>query len=448
MKKQLLFAVLLCTSGTMAFAQGAVRASLGNNNQAFNLNTEQLLEVSLPSNPSTGYTWMVKEKNGTLTTLSQLDQHFESFTPENAIGADGLTTIQFMPLSQGTTELELVYKRPFEANGEILNTYHLQVNCAGKYAGNLPIEAGKASTIEAPVSVYGLPSAFSWQAQCTSVKNQGSCGSCWSFTATAAFEAVVNIWDKKQYDFSEQFLVNCDNTSSGCNGGSNSALNMYVKFGGVMETDAPYKGKDGTCATYTYHEKAKSYAKVSNTQAALKQALYDYGPMYVAICAGTNFSNVKAGQVLSKTDGTNLNHAVTLVGWDDAKGAWLIKNSWGASYCDKGYVWVQYGVSGVGGAAARYDYKGVIPHTTGIVSTKAASLSVYPNPGEGVFTFNGLQVNDKIQIYDVLGKVVYESSATNTQQTLDLSNQTKGMFIYVITDAQSNETVNGKLINN
>lgn len=445
MKKPLLFAFLLFMNGTMAFAQESIRASLGNNNQAFSLTTQQLLEVSLPSNPSTGYIWMVKE-NGVLRTLTQLDQSFTSFTPDNAIGADGLTTIKFMPTGSGTTQLELVYKRPFEENGEILNTYGIQVNCAGKYAGTLPIEVSKTTAVEAPQSVYGLPSAFNWQAQCTSVKNQASCGSCWSFTATAAFEAVVNIWDKKQYDFSEQFLVNCDNTSSGCNGGSNSALNMYVKYGGVLETDAPYKAKDGTCATYTYHEKAKSYAKVSNTQAALKQAVYDYGPMYVAICAGNNFSAAKAGQVLTKTDGTNLNHAVTLVGWDDSKGAWLIKNSWGSSYCDKGYVWVQYGVSGVGGAAARYDYKGVIPHTTGIDALSAAGLSVYPNPSEGVFTFNGLQLNDKIQIYDILGKIVYETRANNTQQTLDISNQTKGLFIYVITNSQTNETIEGKIV--
>lgn len=445
MKKRLLFAFLLSTYGMIAFAQQSVRASLGNNNQAFSLTDQQLLEVSLPSNPSTGYMWMVKE-NGSFTPLTQLNEHFESFSPDQAIGADGLTILQFMPTGQGTTQLELFYRRPFEANGEILNTYSIQVNCAGKYAGTLPVEANKAAA-EAPESVNALPASFSWQAQCTSVKNQASCGSCWSFTATAAFEAVVNIWDKKQYDFSEQFLVNCDNTSSGCNGGSNSSLNMYVKFGAVMETDAPYKAKDGTCATYTYHEKARSYAKVSNTQAALKQALYDYGPFYIAICAGSNLQNAKAGQVVTKTDGTTLNHAVTLVGWDDAKGAWLIKNSWGASYCDKGYVWVKYGVSGAGGAAARFDYKGVIPHTTSIDAHRTAGLSVYPNPSQGIFTFNGLQVNDKIQIYDVLGKVVYETRVNTTQQTLDISNQTKGLFIYVITNSQTNDTIEGKLIN-
>jgi C1A family cysteine protease len=441
-------AILLLINSMTALSQQFIQTSLGNNNQAFNLSTQQLLEVQLPSNPSTGYTWMVKE-NGAITTLAEVDQHFESFYSENAIGADGMTTIRFMPTAAGTTNLELVYRRPFEQDGEVLNTYGLQVTCQGKFDGILPNTLNRTSEIEAPVSVAALPTAFSWKDKCTSVKNQGSCGSCWSFTTTAAFEALVNIWDKKVVDFSEQFLVNCDNASSGCNGGSNASLNMYVKYGAVLETDSPYKGKDGTCITYTYHEKARSYSKVSNTQAAIKQALYDYGPLYVAICAGSNFSNAIAGQVLSKSDGTSLNHAVTCVGWDDAKGAWLIKNSWGTSYCDKGYVWVKYGVSGVGGAAARFDYKGIIPHsTTGTDAADIATLSVYPNPSHGVFTFNGLHVNDKIQIYDVLGKIVYETKALNTLQSLDLSNQTKGLFFYVISDANSNKTIQGKLINN
>ncbi len=183
------------------------------------------------------------------------------------------------------------------------------------------------SAPEAPMAVAGLPSAFSWQDKCTSVKNQGSCGSCWSLTATAAFEAIVNIWDNVKNDYSEQYLVNCHTASSGCDGGTNSCFSMYVNNGTVMEKDLPYKAVDGTCGTYTFHQKAKSWAKVSNTQDAIKQAVYDYGPIYVAIDAGTNFSNAKAGQVLTKSDGTSLNHAVTCVGWDDAKGAWLIKNS-------------------------------------------------------------------------------------------------------------------------
>jgi C1A family cysteine protease len=361
----------------------------------------------------------------------------------------GTTTIKFVPTAAGTTNLELVYKRPFEENEEILNTYSLKINCEGAYAGKAIEVQQRTTQVEEAESVRGLPSVFSWRAQMTSVKNQGSCGSCWSFTATAAFEAVVNIWDKKINDFSEQYLVNCDNNSSGCSGGSNSCLNMYVKNGAVLETALPYKGANGTCGTYTFHEKAKSYAKVTNTQAALKQALYDYGPFYIAICAGSNLQNVKGTAIVTVSDGTSLNHAVTLVGWDDANGCWLIKNSWGTNYGDKGYVRVKYGVSGAGGASARFDYKGIIPHTvSGIDATKAANISVFPNPSEGIVTVNGLDINDKIQVYDVVGKMVSETTANDLTQTIDLSKQSKGLFIYVITDSKSGQTLQGKLVIN
>ncbi|HET6227804.1 MAG TPA: C1 family peptidase [Bacteroidia bacterium] len=447
MKKKLLFIVVLSFTIIIARAQEIVEAHLGNNNSAIELSDQQILNVKLPSKPSTGYVWMVKQ-NGTLTTLTEFNQSFESSMPENAIGAAGTTTIQYMPNSAGVTNLELVYVRPFETNGEVLNTYSIKVNCAGKYAGPA-FELPKPAPMEAPMAVQGLPSAFSWGDKVTSVKNQKSCGSCWAFTTTAVMEAVVNIWDNVKYDFSEQYIVDCHTGSSGCDGGSNSAFSLYVNNGAVMETDDAYKAVDGTCGTYTHHQKAKSYAKVSNTQDAIKQAVYDYGPIYVAIDAGTNFSNAKAGSVVTKSDGTSLNHAVTCVGWDDAKGAWLIKNSWGTTYCDKGYVWVGYGVSGVGGSSARIDYKGKIPHTTtGIATNTTANLSVYPNPGQGEFTFSGLQPNDRIQIYDVLGKLVYEVKALSNTQAVDLTNENKGLFIYTITDAQSNRTASGKLVNN
>jgi len=447
MNKKLLLITVLCMNIVIVRAQQIVEAHLGNNNASISLTDQQILDVKLPSQPSTGYVWMVKQ-NGTLSTLTELSQDFESSTPDNAIGAAGTTTIKYMPNSAGVTNLELVYIRPFEANGEVLNTYSIKVNCAGKYAGQA-IELGKPSAVEAPMAVEGLPSAFNWQDKCTSVKNQGSCGSCWSFTTTAAFEAIVNIWDNVKNDYSEQYLVNCHTASSGCDGGSNSAFSLYVNNGTVMEKDLPYKAVDGTCGSYTFHEKAKSWAKVTNSQDAIKQAVYDYGPIYVAIDAGTNFSNAKAGQVLTKSDGTQLNHAVTCVGWDDAKGAWLIKNSWGTSYCDKGYVWVGYGVSGVGGSSARFDYKGKIPHTTtGIAANATVNVSVYPNPGQGEYTFSGLQANDKIQIYDVLGKLVYETKVTSNTQAVDLTNENKGLFIYTITDAASHRTASGKLVNN
>jgi len=447
MRTKLSFVLILLFSSIISFAQQLVEAKLEDGNQTLNLNAQQLLEVKLPSNPSTGYVWMVKE-NHALTTLKELEQSFESNTSNNTIGANGITSIKFIPTDKGITDLELVYTRPFEGASEILNTYQLKVNCEAAYAGPA-IELSKPSKIEAPVSVNGLPTTFSWRDKCTSVKNQGSCGSCWAFTTAAAFEAVVNIWDKTKFDFSEQYLINCDGTSSGCSGGSNAALNMYVKNGAVLEKDASYMASNGTCKTYTYHEKARSYANVGSSQTALKQALYDYGPLYVAICSGSNLSNLTGTSILSMSDGTNLNHAVTLVGWDDTKGCWLIKNSWGSGFADNGYFRIKYGVSGVGGDAARYDYKGVIDHVIADVATNQFSdLNVYPNPSEGSFTFNGLKINQRIQIIDLFGKVLCDTKTSGLSQTLDLSKEAKGMLIYFITDMETNQSTQGKLVIN
>jgi C1A family cysteine protease len=319
MKKHLhsfVFTVIILLSFNL-FSQDFVRVSIANSGEVLKLNTHQILEVSLPSTPSTGYSWHIKDATR-LSSIQQIGhESFVSDSKENPVGSSGTTTIRFAPVSTGISDLEMVYKRPFE-NEAPLNSYRLQVHSDGAYTGTYS-PAEEVSIPEAAETVRAVPASFSWQTSCTSVKNQGSCGSCWAFTSTAAFEAVVNIWDNVANDYSEQFLVNCHTGSSGCSGGSNSALSVYVNKGAVMETSLPYTAKDGTCGTYTYHEKAIAYKTVSNTQTALKQALYDYGPMYTAICAGTNLNNLGTG-ILTKSDGTTLNHAVLLLGWDDVGG--------------------------------------------------------------------------------------------------------------------------------
>lgn len=153
-----------------------------------------------------------------------------------------------------------------------MNTYKIQVNCEGAYSGNyVPVKS--EDVIIQPISSRALPVSFTWAPESTVAKNQGSCGSCWSFASSGVFEAVINIWDKKVLDLSEQWLVNCDQNSSGCDGGS-YAYKMFVNNGAVYEADLTYKGKNGTCASgYTYHEKAKTYGTVSNDVTKMKQAL-------------------------------------------------------------------------------------------------------------------------------------------------------------------------------
>jgi inhibitor of cysteine peptidase len=442
----ILCALLLITSGL--FAQGFVQVTLNNANQAIPLKQDQVLEIKLPSTPSNGYGWFLKE-NSNARLIAQVEQSsFQSDSPDNLEGSSGNQILRFVPAATGSYALELEYRRPWESADQIMTTYKLQVNCEGAYTGSYVPVNPETSIIE-PSYSRALPAAFSWVPQCSPVKNQGSCGSCWSFATEASFEAVVNIWDNVIRDFSEQWLVNCDNGANGCSGGT-YAYKMFVNTGGVYETELPYKGKDGTCATtYTYHEKAKTYGTVTNDVTKMKQALYDYGPMYVSICAGSNLQAYKSG-VITKTDGTSTNHGVVLCGWNDTDGCWIIKNSWGASFGEKGYFRIKYGLSAVGTKVAYVNYKGMIPHTpTGISTNLGSEISIYPNPSnEGQFMINGLKNGSKIEVLDVLGKIVHSTTVYDNNYKIDLSNLNKGIYFYKITNLQNDQLTQGKLLFN
>jgi inhibitor of cysteine peptidase len=448
----LYYVIILIPFGSSG--QNLVRTNMANSKEIIQLATTQVLEVNLPSTPSTGYGWYVIEANS-LSVLQQIEESFESDNKDNPIGSSGITTILFIPSGKGSCALEMVYKRIFENDAPLAN-YKIEVNCEGAYNGNYSpvvandvVPAEEKSDITNTNQLRALPTSFSWQPYCTPVKNQGSCGSCWAFCTTASFEAVVNIWDKKINDYSEQYLVNCHTKSSGCSGGSSSAYSLYVSTGAVAESELPYKAKNGTCTSYNYLEKAISYKTVKNSPETIKEAIYNYGPIYTAICAGSNLNKVGTG-ILTKTDGTNLNHAVLLVGWNDDEGYWIVKNSWGASWGSKGYFKAKYGVSGIGGGSAYINYKGIISHgtTTGIADADNMELTIGPNPNNGIFTINGLTENNSIEVCDMVGRVVFKTFSTSNTQIIDLNKKNKGVYIYKIINNKTNKAVHGKVVVN
>jgi C1A family cysteine protease len=96
----------------------------------------------------------------------------------------------------------------------------------------------------------------------------------------------------------------------------------------------------------------KSYSVPSI--AAIKQAIYDHGPVSAAVCAGLSFSDYTGGYVFETHECSSVDHAIVLVGWDDNQGAngiWLLRNSWGTSWGEGGYMRIGYGVNNVGFAA-------------------------------------------------------------------------------------------------
>ena len=192
-----------------------------------------------------------------------------------------------------------------------------------------------------------LPDSFDWREHnaVTPLKDQGQCGSCWSFSATGAMEGAWAIKTGKLVSLSEQQLIDCstDYDNSGCNGGlMDNAFGYAIDQGMCAEDDVPYEAKEGTCNTKCGKmSHFTSCVDVTvNNQIHLKEAVAR-GPVSIAIEADTRVFQFYSGGIIDNVAcGTTLDHGVLLVGYgtDNGKDYWLVKNSWGASWGDKGYI--------------------------------------------------------------------------------------------------------------
>jgi len=200
-------------------------------------------------------------------------------------------------------------------------------------------------------NVSALPSgnikaSVDWRTQMNAVKNQGMCGSCWAFSAIGALEGLHSVKKSTLMNLSEQELVDCSGSygNMGCNGGLMDYAFQYMidQKGVATQTDYPYKAVDQTCKTgKTRNAVITGFTDVpANSAAALKAAISQH-PVSVAIEADTfTFQSYRSGVINDASCGTNLDHGVTAVGYDDAAQIpyYLVRNSWGTSWGDKGHV--------------------------------------------------------------------------------------------------------------
>jgi len=216
-----------------------------------------------------------------------------------------------------------------------------------------------------------IPDSVDWRTQglVNDVKNQQQCGSCWAFSTVVSLEGQVAKKSGTLTSFSEQDLVDCvkgvDDCCDGCNGGLMDAAFQYMinKQSGTDDTEEsyPYKGVDGTCA---FSASSAGSVPITNftdiakgNEADLKDAVASVGPISVAVDANM-FWQFYSGGVFNPLwcDKDSLNHGVAVVGYADDY--LIIRNSWGDTWGEKGYMRMKTG-SNICGVANSASYPNV-----------------------------------------------------------------------------------------
>jgi len=197
----------------------------------------------------------------------------------------------------------------------------------------------------------GVPSSIDWVAKgaVAEVKNQGNCGGCWSFATTGSIEGAIQIKTGKLTSLSEQNLIDCSKKNSGCHGGVvDYAFQFVIDNGGLCQESAyPYAGKQGVCKTSCTKVSAISSFKdvPVHSETALLAAVAQQ-PVAVAIEADQDTFQFYSTGVMTGKCGTKLDHGVLVVGFgtQSGKNYWTIKNSWGATWGESGYIRIGRGL--------------------------------------------------------------------------------------------------------
>jgi cathepsin F len=220
--------------------------------------------------------------------------------------------------------------------------------------------AMKPEAVE-PLGTSDLPDSFDWRDKgaVNPVKNQLQCGSCWAFATVANIEGAGFVANEKLLLLSEQELVDCDTKTGdeGCQGGlpANAYTDMIQnKIGLETESAYPYTARGGTCKASQSLEKAfiGGFVKISTDEDQIAAALMKYGPLSIGINAGPMqfYTGGVAHPWKLFCNPAKLDHGVAIVGFgvDSGKKYWIIRNSWGATWGEKGYYRIVRGTGACG----------------------------------------------------------------------------------------------------
>jgi len=218
-----------------------------------------------------------------------------------------------------------------------------------------------------------VPDSVDWRQQgaVTPVKDQKDCGSCWSFATTGSLEGLNFLKWGTLVGLSEQNLIDCSGKccyNDGCNGGRVDWAIWYVvlNYGIDTEVSYPYTARDGNCQYNPGNIGGNASHCVTlpkGDEDSLKQAVATIGPVAIAISVNDAFANYHSGVYTDDNcpNGVNdLDHAVLVVGYGTENGQdyWIVKNSWGQSWGDNGYIKMRRNYNNMCGVAtdAVYPY--------------------------------------------------------------------------------------------
>ncbi|UCD95601.1 MAG: VCBS repeat-containing protein, partial [Candidatus Zixiibacteriota bacterium] len=264
-----------------------------------------------------------------------------------------------------------------------------------------PIDLSHLKAQEIPDELKHIqpPARWDWREHgiITPVQNQGNCGSCYAFASLANIESKLLIDGAGSYDFSENNVKECEWYESSCDGGWYSAMASWLaKTGTVLETDDPYVAADVACnSTCPYVTTLLDWRIISGATlpatAALKSYIFNHGPVFSTLFVGdttpahlawmNEYQNYNGLYTLYYPPDGPSNHAILIVGWDDAlphaggTGAWIVKNSWGTGWggtcghgAESGYFTIAYGSAAMGKWSSymydwqNYDDNGQVHH--------------------------------------------------------------------------------------